>query len=117
MIGFLNNLLEQQLPPGGRYIGIGEALVDGLIGFAVVFLGIAILVGVVWLIGFIMKKFDEKKAATTAAIVKTEEKAAPVAISEEDDEELVAVITAAIAAVYEKEGAKCEFVVRKIKRI
>ena len=35
-----------------RYIGIPEALLDGLIGFAVVFLGISILIAILTLVGF-----------------------------------------------------------------
>lgn len=97
-----------------RYIGIPEALLDGLIGFAVVFLGISILIAILTLVGFIFKK-TEKRAEKSGAVgtVKTDE----ISATEADDDELTAVITAAIAAVYEKEGSKCEFVVRHVKRI
>ncbi len=105
----MENLLEV-IP---RMIGYGEAAIYALIGYLVVFAGIAILVLVVWLVGLFFKKRDEKKNAEP-------EKGALAATSadiEENDEELVAVITAAIAATYSAEKRKPEFIVKKIKRI
>ncbi len=118
----LNFLLEASgsLPVGYKKIGIGEAALDALLGFIVVFIGIAFLVGLLWLIGFAVRKINGAPAK------KKEEKAAEKieepAISEktsadELSEETVAVITAAIMAYYAKENPKCEFTVKRIKRI
>ncbi|HBF86945.1 MAG TPA: hypothetical protein DDW54_04615 [Clostridiales bacterium] len=108
--------MTENLLVEARYIGIPEALLDALIGFAVVFLGISILIAVVWLVGAILKKTSEKGEKKKAATAVAETPEISVA-AEEDDDELVAVITAAVAAIYKKEGSKCEFVVRHIKRI
>ncbi len=106
----LTNLLVE-----ARYISIPEALLDGVIGFAVVFLGILVLIAAVWVVGFIVRKFTDRPKKTKKTEVKETQPAEIDAA--EDDGELVAVITAAIAAVYKKEGRTCEFVVKKIKRI
>ena len=100
-----------------RTVPIGEAALLALLGFAVVFLGIAFLIFIVWAVGQIMVKMEGKKAPKT---VKTEEKPANVATteaSEEITEETVAVIMAAIMAYYEQTNPKCEFTVKRIKRI
>ncbi len=54
----LNFLLDASgsLPVGYKKIGIGEAALDALLGFIVVFIGIAFLVGLLWLIGFAVRK-------------------------------------------------------------
>ena len=44
-----------------KYVGIGEAAIDALLGFIVVFIGIAFLVFVVWLVGYIMRKTSGKQ--------------------------------------------------------
>jgi hypothetical protein len=41
----------------------------------------------------------------------------PIENEEELSDEVVAVITAAIAAYYQKENKKCEFTVKRIKRV
>lgn len=108
------------LPEGYQKIGIGEAAVDALLGFIVVFLGIAFLVGIVWLVGFVMHKATGK---TVPKGKKAEKPEALVSASSETadddlpDEETVAVITAAIMAYYVKEKPKCEFTVKRIKRL
>lgn len=89
-----------------------------LTGILVVFLILAILIFVFWLMGTIFKAVnksrEEKKALAEAAKV---EAPAPVPVVEEavqadDDEELIAVISAAIAA-YEGEGG---FSITSIRR-
>ena len=107
-----NLLLPEGYP---KNIGIGEALINALIGFAVVFLGISILVGVIYLVGFIMKGTKSKKQKKTE--VKVQEPVSVVPASDETDEETVAVIMATIMAYYEKENRKCDFVVKRIKKI
>ena len=100
----MENLLVQ-----ARYINLGEAAVNALIGFAVVFLGIGILIFVVWLFGLAFNKFLKKKPE------KTEDIALETPAGEED--EIAAVIAAAIAAYYGEKKRKPEFKVKDIKRI
>lgn len=91
-----------------------------LTGILVVFLILAILIFVFWLMGTIFKAVnkskEEKKALEEAAKVEAPKPApAPVveaAAEADDDEELVAVISAAIAA-YEGEGG---FTITSIRR-
>ncbi|MDE6731858.1 MAG: OadG family protein [Oscillospiraceae bacterium] len=91
-----------------------------LTGILVVFLILAILIFVFWLMGTIFKAVDkskaEKKALEEAAKVEAPAPApAPVveaAAEVDDDEELVAVISAAIAA-YEGDGG---FTITSIRR-
>lgn len=119
--------LLTELPEGGKRIGVGEAAIDALLGFCVVFIGIAFLVGVVWLVGFIMRKVtgqapakDRKKSENKPETKQEANEAEPSVVSvigDETDEETVAVITAAIMAYYAKEKPKCEFTVKRIKRI
>ena len=120
----LTNLLNS-LPEGGRMVGIGEASLYALIGFAVVFAGIAFLIFVVWWVGALMSAYNtqDKKGSI---LVGTEEKVAPqempiepVAPLKEDevDEETIAVIMAALMAYYEQNNPKCEFTLKRIKRI
>ncbi|MBQ5926390.1 MAG: OadG family protein [Clostridia bacterium] len=101
-----------------KKIGLGEAVIDALIGLSVVFLGITLLVLIVALVGKVMTKSvpvkQTKKTETVA------QKPTPVVKQESSDditEETIAVITAAIMAYYEKENRKCEFTVKRIKRI
>lgn len=101
-------------------LGIGEACIYALIGFVVVFLGIALIIFIIWLIGLLMRKTDnlsflnkigkKKKSANK----QTEE---PVVADEGIPEEVKVAIIAAIAAYYNEAPAKCEFKVKKIKRI
>lgn len=51
----------------GRYLGFGEALVDALLGYAVVFFGLILLMIVVMIIGSIFAAKDKKAAAKAAA--------------------------------------------------
>ncbi len=102
-----------------RDISIGEAAVYALLGFGVVFLGIAFLILVVWLVGKGMSKASgtsvEKKPLPKETIANIPAKS--VKETEEISEETVAVITAALMAYYQQTGAKCEFTVKRIKRI
>lgn len=108
-----------------KQIPLGDAALTALIGFMVVFLGISFLILIVWAVGKIMQKGDKKAVKPEKAPVK-ETKAAPVAksqpkvVSEQEDgvsEETVAVITAAIMSYYKQNNPKCEFTVKRIKRI
>ncbi len=100
-----------------REIPIGEAALYALLGFSVVFVGISFLIGIVWLVGKVMQKASLPKKGKAAS--KHEEAVAkPVtADGEEVSEETVAVITAALMAYYQQNNPKCEFTVKRIKRI
>ena len=96
---------------------VQEAAWDAVIGFIVVFIGIALLIAVVWLVGKIIGR------SQSDAVKSVQEVSVPIAKntatqdSDEIDEETIAVITAAIMAYYEQQGNKCEFIVKRIKRI
>ena len=114
----LYNLLADANPY--RQATIGEAALYALLGFLIVFIGIAFLIFIVWAIGKLMTVFNKK---TAQAKEKTVAKKAEIAEmpntgnEEELSDEVVAVITAAIAAYYQKENKKCEFTVKRIKRV
>ena len=96
-----------------------------IIGIAVVFIMLTILILFVWLMGKAFQaiiKGAEKKAAAKAAEVQTKAEAAPAPVVEApvveepavDDAQLIAVIAAAIAA-YDNSGKN--LVVRKVRRV
>lgn len=103
-----------------RTVSIGEAALYALLGYAVVFLGIAFLILVVWLVG---KSVNKMKTGTKRAVAKAPEMKAPtqsVSASskpEEITDETVAILMAAIMAYYQQTNPKCEFTVKRIKRI
>ncbi len=110
------NLLTNTLPEGGRMIEVPEALLYALIGFLVVFAGIALLIVVVWLVGKIMSNLNRKpQPKAEKPIVKAEKP--KIVQADEIDEETVAVITAALMAYYQQTNPKCGFTVKRIKRI
>ena len=114
----LFNLLGSSFP---KFVGLSEASLDAIIGFMVVFIGIIFLVFVVWLVGKILSSFGNKSDETSENDEKTQEPV-PVLTTEalnEDDisEETVAVIMAALMAYYQTNQPKCEFTVKRIKRI
>ena len=98
-----------------RTVPIGEAALYALLGFLVVFVGIAFLIFVVWLVGKVMTYTQqrEKKVVQT----KTETLETPAQSENELSEETVAVIMAALTAYYQANETKCEFRVKRIKRI
>ena len=113
-----NLLSKTALPVGGKDVGIGEASLYALIGFLVVFAGIAFLIFVVWLVGRILSPAERKQAKKEKE--KNEEVVIPNVVPENTDEiseEPVAVIMAALTAYYQTNQPKCEFTVKRIKRI
>ena len=104
-----------------RAVGIDEAALYALLGFVVVFLGIVFLIGVIWLVGKVMGKVNGLgKAVKTPKETVAEapqQSAAPISNSDEITDETVAIITAAIMAYYQQTNPKCEFTVKRIKRI
>ena len=103
-----------------RAVPISEAALYALLGFVVVFLGISFLIFMVWLVGKVMSKSKGTKVSSVKEIQTTNSEviqSLAVSEAEEISEETVAVIMAALTAYYEKANKKCEFTVRRIKRI
>ena len=115
----LLNLLTSDLPAGGRMVEIPEALLYAIIGFIVVFAGIAFLIAVVWAVGKVLENLNGKNTAVSTPKTPVKEKPAQAmkAQDEEVDEETVAVIMATLMAYYQTNNPKCEFTVKRIKRI
>ncbi len=93
-------------------LGKGEVFLFALIGFAITFAGILLLIFLVWLCGIIVKHLGTKK--------KEQEKVGDVsAPSAEEDigEEVRVAIIAAIAAYYAGENSTNEFKVKRIRRL
>ena len=120
----LYNLLASGADPFRKVDG-WEASLYALIGFAIVFLGLIFLILIVWLVGKLISTFEgkEKKVKKTKrkevkieAVTPTENLTSNTE-TKEVDEETLAIITAAIMAYYQKNNPKCEFTVKRIKRI
>ncbi len=112
----LQNLLTGTLPEGGRYVNIGEAALYALIGLLVVFAGIAFLILIVWAVGKAMDKTAAKAKSKPAESAKPDTSVA-VTNDEEISEETIAVIMAALTAYYQTNNPKCEFTLKRIKRM
>ena len=99
-------------------MNVGDGAFYAVFGFLFVFAGIALLVTIFTVLGIVMKKLNarkpKKRKIKSKVVIEQEEEPAN---EEEDDAEVVAAIMAAISAVYESENAKCDFVVRRIKRL
>lgn len=95
-------------------MSLGDGALYSVIGFIIVLVVLALLVGIFYLSGFIFqsKLFNKKKEEKSSAAQPT------VSAEEETDEQLVAAITAAIACVLEDErgGDAPEFVIKRIVR-
>lgn len=112
----LSNLLNAEYP---KHVELGEVSLDALIGFIVVFIGILFLIFVVWLVGKFLTGVDGKEPKKVQEKVQ-ERVAIPAEKPKEEDEiseETVAVIVAALTAYYQTNQPKCEFTVKRIKRI
>lgn len=119
-----SNWAGQQKSPNNFYFdNFGEAALYALIGFIVVFVGILIIIGIIWLVGLIMRKTNNLEFLTKKREKKPEKQKAhsvteAVAPSDEDiPDEVKAAIVAAIMAYYQESEEKCEFTVKRIKRI
>ena len=109
--------LLTSLPEGYQKVSIGTAALYALIGYLVVFAGIAFLIFIVWLVGKLIAK--SQTAERPAKVEKVVEQTA-MAIDEAEDEiddETVVLIMAALMAYYEANNPKCEFTVKRIKRV
>ena len=76
-------LLATQVADSGTKMGVGDAAIVALVGYAVVFLGIVMLMVILYISGSIFKKRDEKLAAAKAAETKTTAAAAAPAAAKE----------------------------------
>lgn len=102
-----------------KNVPVGEAALYALLGFVVVFVGIALLIFIVWLVGKIITKFTATKMKQKEKSSAEENVSTQLAIADGDEisEETVAAITAAIMAYYQNEQSKCEFTVKRIKKV
>ncbi len=98
-----------------RAVSVGEAALYALLGFLTVFIGIALLIFIVWLVGKIMTKATSLQKKDGAQPIVSQ----PITEEEQDEvsEETVAAITAAIMAYYQEERRQCEFRVKRIKKV
>lgn len=117
------NALLDIIPKNGNYYfdNFGEALVYALIGFLVVFLGIVLIIFIIWLIGLILRKTNNFEFLSNIGKKKRKKQTA-VEISESTNDgdipdEVKAAIIAAIMTYYSDKKPECEFRVRRIKRI
>ena len=119
----LNSLLDIIPKEDGNFYfsNFGEALVYALIGFLVVVLGIVLIIFIIWLIGFILRKTNNLAFLRRISIKKDkpvpESSAAQQNGSDELPDGVKAAIIAAIVAYYGTEKPECEFKVKRIKRI
>ncbi|MDE5593543.1 MAG: OadG family protein [Clostridiales bacterium] len=95
-------------------VSLAEGALYAVVGFVIVLLVLALLVGIFYLSGFIFqsKPFNKQKPSKLAA-------AQPQVSDDETDEQLVAAITAAIACVLQSESQSSEapeFVIKRISR-
>lgn len=104
----------------------GEAALYALIGFVVVFVGIVIIIAIIWLVGLLMRKTNnlefltnlgKKKVKVTETSAPATEDNLPAAKSDDIPDEVKAAIIAAIMAYYLEKEDKCQFTVKRIKRI
>lgn len=118
----MNNLLLDivQGNDGNFYFSdFTESLIYALLGFLIVFVGIVIIIAIIWLVGLLMRKTDNLAFLTNIGKKKkdkVEQPAQPIA-EEGVPDEVKAAIVAAIMAYYETEQPECEFKVKRIKRI
>lgn len=115
----INNFLSLLNQEGS--LELGEACLYALIGFAVVFAGIVLIILIIWLIGLLMRKTDNlaflNKIGKNRKKVKGQVIEEKISEEEEISPEVRAAIIAAIMAYYTDEKPKCEFKVKRIKKI
>lgn len=90
-----------------------DALIYSVIGYAIVFAGIIVLVAIIWAFAkFIaIRKKDEKPE-----IVETPTAEEVEIVEENVDDKIKIAIIGAIMSFYSESGRKCDFVVKRIKR-
>lgn len=101
----------------------GEGAFYAVFGFIFVFVGIALLIGILTLLGIVMTKLGKRRERKENASAQREQvPSAPlpgkgIEADEGISPETVAAITAALAVCLQQERQKCEFVVRRIKKL
>lgn len=103
-------------------LGFGEACLYALIGFLIVFIGISLIIFIIWLIGLILRKtnnleFLSKIGKKKNRIIETTVYVPENLADSDIPDEVKAAIIAAIMTYYSDEKPECEFRVRRIKRI
>ncbi len=96
-------------------LDLGEGAFYSVFGLLFVFAGIVLLIAILTLIGLLMRKVvrrREEKQKTPALPAPPAETA-----EEKIPPQVLAVIAAAVAAYTSEGAAKCDFVVRRIKRL
>ena len=115
----INNFLSLINQEGS--LGFGEACLYAWIGFAVVFAGIILIILIIWLIGLLMRKTNNLEFLNNLGKKKKQVKEQVVEENPSEDEEITpevrAAIVAAIMAYYTQEQPKCEFRVKRIKKL
>lgn len=115
---------QKRLPENFYFDNFGEAALYALIGFLVVFVGILIIIAIIWLVGLVMRKTKnlefltkrrDKKPKDTAS--KVQNVAEEQLINDDVPAEVKAAIVAAIMAYYQENEEKCQFTVKRIKRL
>lgn len=96
---------------------IGEGAFMAVFGFIFVFLGIVVMILLFTGLGKVMAIINGKKNGKPVSAKPSAARARKTNADDQADDELIAVITAAIAAYYEGENTKCDFVVRRIKKL
>ena len=94
---------------------VGDGAFYAVFGLVFVILGITLLVFIFMGLGAVMKRVNARKKKTH--VPKQEVSAPPMIVEDGVTPEIVAAITAALMAYYEEETVKCDFVVRRIKKI
>lgn len=119
----MNGILAILPKPDGNYYfdNFGEALVYALIGFLIVFIGITLIIFIIWLVGLLLRKTNNFAFLTK---LKKKDKSGSekgASVNAENDgeipDEVKAAIVAAIMAYYVEEKPECEFRVKRIRRI
>ena len=102
-------------------LGLGDSLLVTVVGLAIVFLGLTILIFLIKALILLTQRMQSRNQAASAApapvpsAAPVQEAAVQQEVGEEEDEgELIAVITAAIACMLTEEKG---FTVRRIRRV
>lgn len=98
-------------------ISIGEALLDLVLGTVIIFIVLAVLIGIIYLMKLVFELAGRKKKKEMPAITETE-KSNSVAVC--DDEEVAAVIGAVLSLYYDECAVatkKAPFIVKNIYKI
>lgn len=116
---------QVQSPNNFYFDNFGEAALYALIGFIIVFVGIFIIIGIIWLVGLLMRKTNNfeflskgrnKKPKAEKETVNSQVTPETAACDEIPDEVKAAII-AAIMAYYQEKEEKCQFTVKRIRKI